>query len=102
WKVRIPKGFLTSSFWRRCLGLIRIDNIGNKNKQILKFDPEIERTLRELRKQSKQVLEGSSKEFSKKSLIILNKSLITWLLKELRRKLWENILFPLLSATAVA
>ncbi|MED6160662.1 hypothetical protein PIB30_053522 [Stylosanthes scabra] len=35
---------------------------GNKNKQILKFDPEIERTLRKLRKQSKQVLEGSSEE----------------------------------------
>ncbi|MED6116213.1 hypothetical protein PIB30_098020, partial [Stylosanthes scabra] len=35
---------------------------GNKDKQILNFDPEIERTLRKLRKQSKQTHEISSEE----------------------------------------
>ncbi|MED6139501.1 hypothetical protein PIB30_084432 [Stylosanthes scabra] len=35
---------------------------GNKDRQILNFDPENERTLRKLRKQSKQVHEGSSEE----------------------------------------
>ncbi|MED6212972.1 hypothetical protein PIB30_088719 [Stylosanthes scabra] len=35
---------------------------GNNDKQILKFDPEIERTLRKLRKQSKQTHEISSEE----------------------------------------
>ncbi|MED6189698.1 hypothetical protein PIB30_098577, partial [Stylosanthes scabra] len=35
---------------------------GNKNKQILKFDPEIDRTLHKLRKQSKQTHEISSEE----------------------------------------
>ncbi|MED6201749.1 hypothetical protein PIB30_098184 [Stylosanthes scabra] len=34
----------------------------NKEKQILNFDPEIERTLRKLRKQSKQAHEISSEE----------------------------------------
>ncbi|MED6162102.1 hypothetical protein PIB30_067174 [Stylosanthes scabra] len=35
---------------------------GNKDKQILNFDPEIEWTLCKLRKQCKQAHEGSSKE----------------------------------------
>ncbi|MED6213475.1 hypothetical protein PIB30_093828, partial [Stylosanthes scabra] len=35
---------------------------GNKDKQILKFDPEIERTLCKLRKQSKQTHKISSEE----------------------------------------
>ncbi|MED6148285.1 hypothetical protein PIB30_051677 [Stylosanthes scabra] len=68
---------------------------GNKDKQIFNFDPEIERTLRKLKKRSKQAHKVLLGKLSKKSLII-------WLLKELRRKLWENILFPLLSAAAVA
>ncbi|MED6178243.1 hypothetical protein PIB30_105703, partial [Stylosanthes scabra] len=34
----------------------------NTDKQILNFDPEIERTLRKLRKQSKQIHEISSEE----------------------------------------
>ncbi|MED6111087.1 hypothetical protein PIB30_049231 [Stylosanthes scabra] len=37
-------------------------DLGSKDKQILNFDPEIERTLRKLTKQSKQIHEISSEE----------------------------------------
>ncbi|MED6127497.1 hypothetical protein PIB30_088597 [Stylosanthes scabra] len=50
------KDFGASSFWRRCRGLARLIErckLGNKDKQTLSFDPEIEKTLRKLRKQAK-------------------------------------------------
>ncbi|MED6140631.1 hypothetical protein PIB30_095118, partial [Stylosanthes scabra] len=40
----------------------RLGSNGNKDKQSLNFDPEIERTLHKLRKQSKQTHEISSEE----------------------------------------
>ncbi|MED6153738.1 hypothetical protein PIB30_104956, partial [Stylosanthes scabra] len=45
---------------------------GNKDKQTLNFDPEIEKTLRKLRKQSKlqkQTQEGSSEEVFEEALV---------------------------------
>ncbi|MED6225209.1 hypothetical protein PIB30_091505 [Stylosanthes scabra] len=59
----------TSHVWPMSLDMAKRDSPklttqghGNKDKQILNFDPEIERTLRKLRKQSKQAQEGSSAE----------------------------------------
>ncbi|MED6200545.1 hypothetical protein PIB30_086174 [Stylosanthes scabra] len=69
--------------------------LGNKNKQILNFDPEIERTYTNSRRNPSRLTKVLLRKLSKKSSI-------TWLLKELSRKLWENILFPLPSAAAVA
>ncbi|MED6115060.1 hypothetical protein PIB30_086553 [Stylosanthes scabra] len=42
--------------------LAEFQRSGNKDKRILNFDPEIERTFRKLRKQSKQTHEISSEE----------------------------------------
>ncbi|MED6163551.1 hypothetical protein PIB30_081077 [Stylosanthes scabra] len=48
-----------------CGAIVQGEAWGNKDKQILNFDPEIERTLHKLRKQSKQALEGSSEKVLK-------------------------------------
>ncbi|MED6186569.1 hypothetical protein PIB30_067981 [Stylosanthes scabra] len=57
---------------RSALSLDILNQSGNKDKQILNFDPEIEKTLHKLRKQSKlqkQTQEGSSEEVFEEILV---------------------------------
>ncbi|MED6134830.1 hypothetical protein PIB30_040611 [Stylosanthes scabra] len=71
---------------------------GNKDKQILEFDPEIEQTLRKLRKQAKLQKQPHKISFEE----VLEEFRLIWLTKEISETPWENSLVPLLLAVAVA
>ncbi|MED6176002.1 hypothetical protein PIB30_083752 [Stylosanthes scabra] len=64
-KLRNSARILGIKFLAPLPGINQINNIGNKDKQILEFDPDIEHTLHKLRKQAKlqkQIHEISSEE----------------------------------------
>ncbi|MED6223150.1 hypothetical protein PIB30_071225 [Stylosanthes scabra] len=98
WESGIPKRISGIKFLALLPGINQINIIGNKDKQILEFDPEIKQTLRKLRKQAKhqkQTHEISSKE-------VFEEVLVNMAEEGDQRKTLEDFTVPTTLAVAVA